>query len=95
MPGIDNSPTREAEYSSLDRAECQDRYVAAAPSNRASKRLILTASGLSNDAVVFIERIEGKVVVLIDGEQLADFMINRGLGVTTLHISKNGFASRR
>ena len=30
-----------------------------------------------------MERIEGKKVVLINGDQLADFMIDHGLGVTT------------
>ena len=31
----------------------------------------------------FVERIEGKKVVLINGDQLADLMIDHGLGVTT------------
>ena len=35
------------------------------------------------DAVEFVERTEGKNVVLIDGDQLAVLMIEHGLGVTT------------
>jgi restriction system protein len=50
---------------------------------RAKKGVILTTSTFTKDAVDFIERIEGKKVVLIDGDQLADFMIDHGLGVTT------------
>jgi restriction system protein len=44
---------------------------------------ILTTSTFTKDAVDFVERIEGKKVVLINGDQLADLMIDHGLGVTT------------
>jgi restriction system protein len=50
---------------------------------RARKGVILTTSTFTKDAVDFVERIEGKKVVLINGDQLADFMIDHGLGVTT------------
>jgi len=50
---------------------------------RARKGVILTTSSFTKDAVDFVERIEGKKVVLINGDQLADFMIDHGLGVTT------------
>ena len=47
------------------------------------ERVIITTSTLTKDAVDFVERIEGKKVVLINGDQLADLMIDHGLGVTT------------
>jgi restriction system protein len=50
---------------------------------RARRGVILTTSTFTKDAVDFVERIEGKKVVLINGDQLADFMIDHGLGVTT------------
>jgi restriction system protein len=48
---------------------------------RAKKGVILTTSTFTKDAVDFVERIEGKKVVLINGDQLADLMIEHGLGV--------------
>jgi restriction system protein len=50
---------------------------------RAKKGVIIITSTFTKDAVDFVERIEGKKVVLIDGDQLADLMIDYGLGVTT------------
>jgi restriction endonuclease Mrr len=52
------------------------RYAATAPFTGARKGLILTASSFANDAVEFVERIEGKEVVLIDGDQSVDVMID-------------------
>ncbi len=48
---------------------------------RAKKGVILTTSQFSKDAYEFVGRIEGKKVVLIDGEQLADLMIEHNVGV--------------
>jgi restriction system protein len=53
---------------------------------RAKKGVILTTSTFTKDALDFVERIEGKKVVLINGDQLADFMIDHGLGVTTTKV---------
>jgi restriction system protein len=50
---------------------------------RAKKGVIMTTSAFTKDAVDFVERIEGKKVVLIDGDQLAGLMIEHGLGVVT------------
>ena len=50
---------------------------------RAKKGVIMTTSTFTKDAVDFVDRIEGKKVVLIDGDQLADLMIEHGLGVVT------------
>jgi restriction system protein len=50
---------------------------------RAKKGVILTNSTFTKDAIDFVERIEGKKVVLINGDQLAELMIDQGLGVIT------------
>jgi restriction system protein len=50
---------------------------------RAKKGVILTTSTFTRDAADFVERIEGKKVVLINGDQLAELMIEHGLGVIT------------
>lgn len=50
---------------------------------RARKGVIMTTSAFTKDAGDFVDRIEGKKVVLIDGDQLAGLMIEHGLGVVT------------
>ena len=49
---------------------------------RARKGVIMSTSTFTKDAQDFVNRIEGKKVVLIDGEQLAELMIDHNLGVT-------------
>ncbi len=48
---------------------------------RARKGVLITTSFFSKDARDYVERIEKKIV-LIDGDQLAQFMIDYGIGVT-------------
>ncbi len=48
---------------------------------RARKGVFITTSQFSQDARDYVSRIEKKIV-LIDGEQLAQFMIDHGVGVT-------------
>ena len=48
---------------------------------RAKKGVILTTSQFTKDALDFVDRIEGKKVVLIDGPTLADLMIEHNVGV--------------
>ena len=50
---------------------------------RARKGVIMTTSTFTRDGFDFVDRIEGKKVVLIDGGRLADLMIEHNLGVTT------------
>ncbi len=50
---------------------------------RAKKGVILTTGRFSEDATTFVDRIEGKRVVLIDGKKLAEFMIEHDVGVST------------
>jgi restriction system protein len=44
--------------------------------------VIITTSVFTKDAMDFVDRIEGKKVVLIDGDMLATLMIDHNLGVT-------------
>ncbi len=48
---------------------------------RAKKGVILTTSQFTKDALDFVDRIEGKKVVLIDGQKLAELMIEHNVGV--------------
>src|SRR5437762_5135124 len=50
---------------------------------RAKKSVLITTSRFSDDAREYANRIE-KRIVLIDGEQLAQLMIDHGIGVTEL-----------
>jgi restriction system protein len=49
--------------------------------HRARKGVLITTSGFSQDAFDYIQRIEKKIV-LIDGKQLTDYMIDFEVGVT-------------
>jgi restriction system protein len=48
---------------------------------KAKKGEILTTSQFTKDAQEFLDRIEGKKVVLIDGRKLVDLMIEHNIGV--------------
>lgn len=48
---------------------------------RAKKGVILTTSQFTRDALDFVDRIEAKKVVLIDGPKLAELMIEHNVGV--------------
>lgn len=56
-------------------------FVGSMDMQRARKGVILTTSAYSSEARDFVNKIESKKVVLIDGEQLADFMITHNIGV--------------
>lgn len=49
---------------------------------RAKKGVIITTSRFTRDAEDYVERVEGKKVVLIDGDELTKLMIDHNLGVT-------------
>jgi restriction system protein len=49
---------------------------------RAKKGVVITTSDYSLDAYEFVDRIEGKRVVLMNGKQLAQFMIDHDVGVS-------------
>ena len=49
---------------------------------RANKGVLITTSNFTNDARQFV-KIIGKRIVLIDGEELASYMIDHDVGVTS------------
>jgi restriction system protein len=51
---------------------------------RAKKGVVITTSDYSLDAIDLVDRIEGKRVVLINGKQLAQLMIEHDVGVSTI-----------
>jgi restriction system protein len=57
-------------------------FVGSMEMYRARKGVLLTTSSFSADAEVYVNRIESKKVVLIDGETLADLMIDFDIGVS-------------
>jgi restriction system protein len=58
------------------------KFVGALHGKRARKGVFLTTGTFSTDAIDYVERIDPHVV-LIDGLQLAEYMIDYDLGVTT------------
>lgn len=57
-------------------------FVGSMDLHRSKKGVVLTTSCFSNDATDYVERIEGKKVVLIDGDKLCQLMIEHRVGVT-------------
>ena len=51
---------------------------------RAKKGVIISTANFSCDAIDFVDRIEGKRVVLINGQHLAQLMIDYDVGVSTI-----------
>lgn len=66
----------------VGRPEIQ-KFVGALAGKRAKKGVFITTSSFSSEAKKYVKGIEQKVA-LIDGEQLADLMIDFDLGVTIM-----------
>ncbi len=64
----------------VGRPEIQ-KFAGALQGQRAKKGIFITTSNFSKEAVDFASRIETKII-LVDGEQLAEFMIDFNVGVT-------------
>ncbi len=66
----------------VGRPEIQ-KFAGALQGQRAKKGIFITTSNFSREAVEFASSIESKIV-LIDGEQLTQYMIDNNLGVTPI-----------
>jgi len=66
----------------VGRPEIQ-KFVGALTGQRARKGVFITTSGFTKDALDYVSRIEMKIV-LIDGETLAQMMIEHNVGVSTV-----------
>ncbi len=64
----------------VGRPEIQ-KFVGALHGQRARKGIFITTSDFSNNAREYVSNIDSKVV-LIDGKQLAEFMIDHNIGVS-------------
>jgi restriction system protein len=64
----------------VGRPEIQ-KFVGALAGKRAKKGIFITTSHFSNDALKYANEIDTKVI-LVDGQKLAEFMIDYGVGVT-------------
>jgi restriction system protein len=60
------------------------RFVGALVGQRARKGVFITTSTFSHDARAYAQGIENKVV-LIDGQELASFMVDHGFGVSSVN----------
>lgn len=81
--GLDSIYLQAKRYTenTVGRPEIQ-KFAGALDMNRAKKGVFITTSRFSNDAHEFVTMIEKKIV-LIDGERLAELMIEYNLAVTT------------
>lgn len=68
--------------STVGRPEIQ-KFAGALQGQRAKKGIFLTTSDFSKDAYEYVAKIDSKIV-LIDGQQLSQFMIDHNLGVTSI-----------
>jgi restriction system protein len=66
----------------VGRPEIQ-KFVGALHGKRAKKGVFITTSTFSSDAVDYVGNIDPKVI-LIDGQQLAEYMIDFGVGVNSV-----------
>lgn len=70
----------------VGRPEVQ-KFAGAPQGHRARKGVFITTSSFTKDAREFVDRIDSKIV-LIDGEKLADLMIEYDVGVVTTSVYK-------
>ena len=66
----------------VGRPELQ-KFVGALQGQRADRGILIITSKFSKEALDYVSKIDRKVV-LIDGEQLAQLMINNDIGVPTV-----------
>lgn len=76
-----SKPKKWKQGLSVGRPEIQ-KFVGALQGKRAKRGIFITTTKFSDDAREYARLIDTKVV-LIDGSQLTDLMIDYGVGVTT------------
>ena len=68
----------------VGRPEVQ-KFAGALQGQRARKGIFITTSTFTKDAIDYVSRIDSKII-LIDGEQLAELMIDFNVGVTVSNV---------
>jgi restriction system protein len=80
-PGLDVVYIQAKRWGGVVGRPVVQTFAGSLEGHRARKGVLITTSGFSSDALEYVQRIEKKIV-LIDGKQLADFMIDFEIGVT-------------
>ena len=81
--GLDNMYIQAKKWeNSVSRPEIQ-KFAGALQGHRARKGIFITTSSFTNGAREYVVGIESKIV-LIDGDELAELMIDFDVGVSTL-----------
>ncbi|UZW12854.1 restriction endonuclease [Clostridium pasteurianum] len=65
----------------VGRPEIQ-KFSGALDTPGANKGIFITTSTFSNDAIEYVNRLSNKKIILIDGQQLAEYMIDFNVGVS-------------
>lgn len=65
----------------VGRPELQ-KFSGALDTPGANKGIFITTSKFSNDAIEYVNRLSSKKIILIDGHQLAEYMIDFNVGVS-------------
>jgi restriction system protein len=82
MLGLDTVCIQAKRWENTVGRRTVQEFVGSMDLHRSKKGVILTTSKFSLDAIDYVDRIEGKKVVLIDGEKLCELMIEHRVGVT-------------
>jgi restriction system protein len=72
---------RNAGKGNLSRPETQ-KFAGALQGQRARKGIFITTSSFSKESLDYVGNIENKII-LIDGQQLAELMIENNVGIST------------
>ena len=81
--GLDNVYIQAKKWeNSVSRPEIQ-KFAGALQGHRARKGIFITTSSFTNGAIEYVAGIESKIV-LIDGDELAELMIDFDVGVSTI-----------
>ena len=80
--GLDTVVIQAKRWQGTVGREAVQAFVGSMDFHRSRKGVFLTTGSFSREALEYIDRIEGKKVVLIDGEELAGLMVDYRVGVT-------------
>src|SRR5262249_48239144 len=79
--GLDNVCVQAKRWEGTVGRRTVQEFVGSMDLHRSRKGVILTTGSFSSDAYEYVDRIEGKKVVLIPGDELTRLMIEHRVGV--------------
>jgi restriction system protein len=62
------------------------QFAGALVGNKATKGIFITTSTFTKDAVEFAKNVSNSKIVLIDGDELAELMIDHNVGVSVAQV---------